>query len=66
METKNISCPHCQHPIPVVISLLLSGQKFTCSNCQATISMTQESSTVVERAYVKYASLKKNNKNKKW
>ncbi|MEL6535790.1 MAG: hypothetical protein AAFQ98_10280 [Bacteroidota bacterium] len=55
---QNIPCPVCNSPIPFSVQALLSGAGFTCVDCGATVSLSQESSHTVEETMHKFVALK--------
>lgn len=59
MQTKTvtIACPACSTPVFLEVSQLIIGTRFTCSNCQAVISLAKNSKRIVEDAVQSYTSL---------
>ena len=49
MQTQ-IGCPDCGNTIPIDTKLLLSGQRFMCSQCSLSVSLASESHTIVQQA----------------
>ena len=58
---QKIACPNCQKEIVLSVYSLLQGAKFTCSNpeCNAKISLSNESKAKVEEAMTEFEQLKK-------
>lgn len=63
MSQQSIPCPVCRTPILFDVRLLLSGDKFCCTNCGATISLSQSSVDTVGDAMRKLDRLRDENKN---
>ena len=57
----NIPCPDCGSNILIDSTLLLSGEKFACTNeaCSAVLSLDESSISQVKDAFEKYEDLKR-------
>ncbi len=55
-----VNCPDCGSPIYIESTLLLAGQRFSCSNeqCGTAISLSTEDTTKVENAYNEYENIR--------
>lgn len=62
---QTLPCPVCNTKIPFDAKQLLMGVQFTCSNCQATIGLANESKPIVESALHKFEQVKGQISNKK-
>lgn len=58
IKSTNISCPVCNTPIVAEINALLLGVSFTCTNCFASIGMSQSSIPVAREAVKKFNEFK--------
>jgi transcription initiation factor IIE alpha subunit len=54
----SIPCPVCQTAIPADSSQLITGVRFTCPKCQATIGLSSQSKEQVETAMRDFEQLK--------
>jgi len=57
---QTIACPVCNDKISFDTKSLLEGAKFSCPKCQATISLSKESTDIVKQAMEKFENLKNN------
>ncbi len=64
-DQQSISCPNCQHPIYFDAQMLLSGAKFTCSACNSSIGLAQESKPKFEQVMDQFIELKDETAKKK-
>lgn len=55
---SSIACPECGTDIVVDVNLLLSGQKFSCTNCQTAIQLERSSQKVAETAMDQFKRVK--------
>lgn len=58
MSQQTIPCPDCQTNILFDPKLLVMGHSFQCSGCQATISLSPDSTSVVKDALQKLDEIK--------
>ena len=59
MNQQSIPCPDCQTPIMFDPKLLVLGHNFSCTGCNAVLSLAPESSPVVKDALDKLEQIKK-------
>ena len=59
MSQQSIPCPHCQTNIVFDPKLLVMGHSFNCSGCDASISLSTESTPVVKDALDKLDEIKR-------
>lgn len=59
MKFVNIPCPCCRTSIPLNPERLIVGESFKCSNCEAEISLSTESTETTRKALDQIKSLKK-------
>ncbi len=57
MSQQSIPCPVCRTPIIFDVNLLISGEKFCCTNCGAAISLSKSSVDTVSDAMRKLNKL---------
>lgn len=58
MSQQSIPCPVCRTPIMFDVNLLISGEKFCCTNCGAAISLSSSSVDTVSNAMKKLGKLR--------
>ncbi|MDX1804915.1 MAG: hypothetical protein R3292_12610 [Alcanivorax sp.] len=54
-----IPCPNCQCAIHLETDALLAGTRFSCSGCDAAVSLTNTSKPVVSNAMQEFEKLMK-------
>jgi hypothetical protein len=61
VPSTTIKCPNpaCSTDIAMSLPLLLSGEKFTCHNCQTSVGLASDSRDVVKGAYDKFLKINK-------
>lgn len=55
---QTIPCPNCNEKIEFDVQGLLSGEKFNCPSCDASIALGAESKPLVEQTMEKFEDMK--------
>lgn len=59
-DTRTMPCPNCGGEIHYRSDLLMMGTSFSCSNCGASVSISQDSLATARTAYKEFEKIKEN------